>query len=54
MRIGAKHTRHENLPAPILSFSQQQSPRLVARLEMLSSQEIKCIIAMNFNCAMGD
>ena len=51
MRIGAKHTRHENLPAPILSFSQQ---RLAARLEMLSSQEIKCIIAMNFNCAMGD
>ena len=51
MRIGAKHTRHENLPAPILSFSQQ---RLVARLAMLSSQEIKCIIAMNFNCAMGD
>ena len=54
MRIGAKHhTHHENILAPILSFSQQQSPRPVARLEMLSSQEIKCIIAMNFNCTMG-
>ena len=42
---------HENILAPILSFSQQWP---VARLEMLSSQEIKCIIAMNFNCTMGD